>query len=91
MARKYVCSPKTGRVIQVNPNQDPYKSLLKNSSYKRKLSRARKSSSKEIKKKKNRRGVGENERAVGIGTKEGKKERGRERIRRTPHGGTKER
>ena len=44
MARRYVCNPKTGRVIEVDGST--YKQVSKNAAYKRKLTRSPKSSSK---------------------------------------------
>ena len=44
MARRYVCNPKTGRVIAVDGST--YKQVSKNAAYKRKLTRSPKSSSK---------------------------------------------
>ena len=44
MARRYVCNPKTGRVIEVDGST--YKKVSKNAAYKRRLTRSPKSSSK---------------------------------------------
>ncbi len=44
MTKKYVCSPKTGRVIEVGGST--YKKVSKNAKFKNKLERSPKSSSK---------------------------------------------